>query len=68
MAIVPVRNCSADEGQEKNRYLGCETDGAEQEGDDALRVADLGSELPKVISGSAVVAVVLSLQTSGPML
>ena len=31
-------------------------------------IADLGSELPKVISGSAVVAVVLSLQTSGPML
>ncbi len=31
-------------------------------------IADIGSELPKVISGSAVVAVVLSLQTSGPML
>ena len=31
-------------------------------------ISDLGSELPKVISGSAVVAVVLSLQTSGPML
>ena len=31
-------------------------------------VADIGSLLPSVISGSAVVAVVLSLQTSGPML
>ncbi len=31
-------------------------------------IADIGSELPKIISGSAVVAVVLSLQTSGPML
>ncbi|MFY9314194.1 MAG: ABC transporter permease [Burkholderiales bacterium] len=31
-------------------------------------VADIGSLLPSVISGSAIVAVVLSLQTSGPML
>lgn len=31
-------------------------------------IADIGSLLPSVISGSAVVAVVLSLQTSGPML
>ena len=31
-------------------------------------IADIGHLLPSVISGSAVVAVVLSLQTSGPML
>ena len=31
-------------------------------------IADIGSLLPSVISGSAIVAVVLSLQTSGPML
>ena len=31
-------------------------------------VADIGNLLPSVISGSAIVAVVLSLQTSGPML
>jgi peptide/nickel transport system permease protein len=31
-------------------------------------VADIGHLLPSVISGSAIVAVVLSLQTSGPML
>ena len=31
-------------------------------------VADIGNLLPNVISGSAIVAVVLSLQTSGPML
>ena len=31
-------------------------------------IADIGNLLPSVISGSAVVAVVLSLQTSGPML
>jgi peptide/nickel transport system permease protein len=31
-------------------------------------VADIGNILPSVISGSAIVAVVLSLQTSGPML
>lgn len=31
-------------------------------------IADIGNLLPSVISGSAIVAVVLSLQTSGPML
>jgi len=31
-------------------------------------ISDIGNLLPSVISGSAVVAVVLSLQTSGPML
>jgi peptide/nickel transport system permease protein len=31
-------------------------------------IADIGHLLPSVISGSAIVAVVLSLQTSGPML
>ena len=31
-------------------------------------VSDIGNLLPSVISGSAIVAVVLSLQTSGPML
>ncbi len=31
-------------------------------------IADIGSLLPSIISGSAIVAVVLSLQTSGPML
>ena len=31
-------------------------------------ISDIGSLLPSVISGSAIVAVVLSLQTSGPML
>ena len=31
-------------------------------------IADIGRLLPSVISGSAIVAVVLSLQTSGPML
>jgi peptide/nickel transport system permease protein len=31
-------------------------------------VADIGNLLPSVISGSAIVAVVLSLQTAGPML
>jgi peptide/nickel transport system permease protein len=31
-------------------------------------IADIGNLLPVVISGSAIVAVVLSLQTSGPML
>jgi peptide/nickel transport system permease protein len=31
-------------------------------------IADIGNMLPSVISGSAIVAVVLSLQTSGPML
>ena len=32
MAIVPIRYGSADEGQEKNRHLGCKTDRTEQEG------------------------------------
>jgi len=31
-------------------------------------IADIGNLLPSVISGSAIVSVVLSLQTSGPML
>jgi peptide/nickel transport system permease protein len=31
-------------------------------------IADIGNLLPSVISGSAIVAVVMSLQTSGPML
>ncbi len=31
-------------------------------------VADIGNELPSVISGSAIVSIVLSLPTSGPML
>ena len=31
-------------------------------------VADIGSLLPSIVSGSAIVAVVLSLQTAGPML
>jgi peptide/nickel transport system permease protein len=31
-------------------------------------ISDIGNLLPSVISGSAIVAVVLSLQTSGPML
>ena len=31
-------------------------------------ISDIGNMLPSVISGSAIVAVVLSLQTSGPML
>jgi peptide/nickel transport system permease protein len=31
-------------------------------------VADIGNLLPSVISGSAIVSVVLSLQTEGPML
>ena len=35
---------------------------------DGRFIADIGSLLPSVISGSAIVAVVLSLQTSGPML
>src|SRR5260221_13072595 len=31
-------------------------------------IADIGNRLPSAISGSAIVAVVLSLQTSGPRL
>ncbi len=31
-------------------------------------IADIGNLLPSVISGSAIVSVVLSLQTAGPML
>ena len=31
-------------------------------------VADIGNLLPSIVSGSAIVAVVLSLQTAGPML
>ena len=31
-------------------------------------IADIGNLLPSIVSGSAIVAVVLSLQTSGPMM